>query len=44
MVRAMLMASLDLVRCNVGELRRLMVIDRYERIARAKRKMAANKL
>lgn len=44
MVRATLMASLDLVRCNVGELRRLMVIDRYERIARAKRRTAADRL
>jgi hypothetical protein len=44
MARARLMASLDLERCNVSELRRLMVIDRYERIARAKRRMAANKL
>jgi len=44
MARVRLMASLDLVRCNVSELRRLMVIDRYERIARAKRRMAANKL
>ena len=44
MVRATLMASLDLERCNFSELRRLMVLDRYERIARAKRGMAANKL
>jgi hypothetical protein len=44
MVRATLMASVDLKRCNVSQLRRLMVIDRYERIARAKRRMAANKL
>lgn len=44
MARVRLMASLDLVRCNVSELRRLMAIDRYERIARAKRRMAANKL
>jgi hypothetical protein len=44
MARVRLMASLDLVRCNVSELRRLMVIDRYERIARAKRRMAADKL
>jgi hypothetical protein len=44
MARARLMASLDLERCNFSELRRLMVIDRYERIARAKRRMAADKL
>jgi hypothetical protein len=44
LVRATLMASLDLERCNYSELRRLMVLDRYERIARAKRGMAANKL
>ena len=44
MARARLIASLDLVRCNFSEIRRLMVIDRYERMARAKRRMAANKL
>ena len=44
MARATLMASLDLVRCNFSELRRLMVIDRYERIARAKRRLAAKRL
>ena len=44
MARATLMASLDLERCIYSELRRLMVIDRYERIARAKRGMAADKL
>jgi hypothetical protein len=43
-VRATLMASLDLERCNYSELRRLMVLDRYERLARARRGMAANKL
>ena len=43
MARARLMASLDLECCNFSEIRRLMVIDRYERIARAKRRMAANK-
>jgi hypothetical protein len=42
--RARSMASLDLEGCNFSELRRLMVFDRYERIARAKRGMAANKL
>jgi hypothetical protein len=44
MVRATWMASLDLDRCNFRQLRRLMVIDRYERTARAKRRMAASKL
>jgi hypothetical protein len=44
MARARSMASLDLEGCNFSELRRLMVFDRYERIARAKRGMAANKL
>src|SRR5260370_31494731 len=44
MGRATLMASLDLERPNFSHLRRLLVIDRYERIARAKRRMAANKL
>jgi hypothetical protein len=44
MTRTRLMASLDLERCNFSELRRLMVIDRYERIARAKGWMAADKL
>jgi hypothetical protein len=43
MVRAMLMASFDLERCNDSELRRLMVLNRYERIAR-QTWMAANKL
>jgi hypothetical protein len=43
MARARLMASLDLGCCNFSEIRRLMVIDRYERLARAKRRMAANK-
>jgi hypothetical protein len=43
MARARLMASLDLECCNFSEIRRLMVIDRYERLARAKRRMAANK-
>jgi hypothetical protein len=44
MVRATLMASLDIVRGNMSEFRRLMVIDRYERIARAKRRMASDRL
>jgi hypothetical protein len=44
MVRATLIASLDLVHCKADELRYLMVIDRYERIARAKRRTAADRL
>jgi hypothetical protein len=44
MARATLMESLDLERCNFSELRRLMVIDRYERLARAKRGTAADRL
>ena len=44
MVRATLMASLDFERCDCSELRRLMVLDRYERIARAKRRLAAKRL
>jgi hypothetical protein len=44
MVRASLMASLDFERCDCSELRRLMVLDRYERIARAKRRLAAKRL
>jgi hypothetical protein len=37
-------ASLDPDRCDIEELRRLLVLDRYERIARAKRRKAAGKL
>jgi hypothetical protein len=44
MARATLIGSLDLERYNFGQLRYLMIIDRYERIARAKRRMAAIKL
>jgi hypothetical protein len=44
MVRATWVASLDLERCILSDLERLMVIDRYERLARAKRRIAANKL
>ena len=44
MVRATVMASLDFGRCNYRGLRRLIALDRYERIARAKRGMAANTL
>ena len=43
-VRARLMASLDFERCGCSELRRLMVLDRYERIASAKRRLAAKSL
>jgi len=43
-VRATLMASLDFGRCNVSELRHLVLLDRYERVARAKRRLAANRL
>jgi hypothetical protein len=39
-----LIESLDLERYNFGQLQCLMIIDRYERIARAKRRMAATKL
>jgi hypothetical protein len=42
--RATLIASLDPKRGEIGELRRLILIDRYERIARAKRRKAADKL
>jgi hypothetical protein len=44
MVRALLMASLDFERCDCSELRRLIVLGRYERIARAKRRIAAKRL
>jgi hypothetical protein len=44
MVRASLMASLDFERCDRSELRCLIVLDRYERIARAKRRLAAKRL
>ena len=44
MVRASLMASLDFERGDWSELRRLMVLDRYERIASAKRRLAAKSL
>jgi hypothetical protein len=44
MVRASLMASFDFERCDCSELRRLTVLDRYERIARAKRRLAAKRL
>jgi hypothetical protein len=44
MVRAALIASFDFERCGCSELRRLIVLDRYERIARAKRRLAANRL
>jgi hypothetical protein len=43
-VRAALMASLDFERCTLSDLQRLIVIDRYERLARAKRRMAISKL
>jgi hypothetical protein len=33
-VRATLMATLDFERCDSSELRRVIVLDRYERIAR----------
>jgi hypothetical protein len=42
--RATLIGSLNPERCDIGELRRLLVLDRYERIARAKRRKAADKL
>jgi hypothetical protein len=44
LVRATVMASLDFERCTYSGLRRLIALDRYERIARAKRRMAANKI
>ena len=44
MVRTTLIESLDPEGCNLSELRCLMRIDRYERSARAKRRIAANKL
>jgi len=44
MVRASLIASLDFKRCDCSGIRRLIVLDRYERIARAKRRLAANTL
>jgi hypothetical protein len=44
MVRATLLASVNLEGCSCNGLKRLIALDRYERIARAKRRMAANKL
>ena len=44
MERARLLTSLELQRCGSGYLQRLMVLDRYERIARAKRRLAADGL
>jgi hypothetical protein len=43
-LRATLIASLNPKRCDIAELRRLLVLDRYERIARAKRRKASDKL
>jgi len=44
MVRATLLASVNLEGYSCSGLKRLIALDRYERIARAKRRMAANKL
>jgi hypothetical protein len=43
-VRSKLIESLDPTCCNVDELRRLMALDRYERIARTKRRIAIKEL
>jgi hypothetical protein len=43
-LRATLIGSLNPERYDIGDLRRLLVLDRYERIARAKRRKAADKL
>jgi hypothetical protein len=42
--RTISIASFDWQRCDIGKLRRLIVLDRYERIARAKRRKAGDKL
>jgi hypothetical protein len=43
-VRLALLASFDPKGCNVDELCRLLALDRYERVARGKRRRAAKRL
>jgi hypothetical protein len=43
-VRTELLASLDPHRCTTDDLRQLLAIERYERVARGKRRLAAKRL
>ena len=42
-VRAALLASLDQHACGLGHLRHLLALDRYERIARGRRRLAVDR-